>query len=162
MKKILLILMILFCAAAIFAEGTMEIGEITAQPRKYVGKSLLIGGEVTKISAIPFTDYQIQTVYDRTGTLAVLSPNARTIGETLSIEVGIVGFNTENIEDSTRRLADELSELLKMEGILSPQDAENLARGMALVLSRVLQAMDASLLGIEEEVKQDEPPGTSI
>lgn len=145
-----------FCAA----EGRMDIADIEAQPRKYVGKVVVIGGEITQVKNIPLSRFKIQSVYDGTGTLPVLTTKDRPVGSSLEIKVGIIGINTEGAEESSGPLVEDLTRFFEKEGWMTPEEAERSAIRISNVLRTLFRGLDFTLLGVEQE--NSGPDGTSV
>jgi len=133
------------------AEGRVDIAELESQPRKYVGSVITVGGEVTKVSRIPLSRFMLQSLYDGTGTLPVLTTVERLVGATLEIEVGIIGIDTENAEVSSGPLVEDLTRFFEKEGWMTPEEANRAAVRISNVLKTIFRGLDFTLMGVEQE-----------
>lgn len=142
------------------AEGRVDIAELESQPRKYVGNVITVGGEVTKVSRIPLSRFMLQSLYDGTGTLPVLTTVERPVGASLEIKVGIIGIDTENAEVSSGPLVEDLTRFFKKEGWMTPEEASRAAVRISNVLRTIFRGLDFTLMGVERE--SDAPAGHSV
>lgn len=157
MKKIISTLILFVLGSIAFANGTTDIADIQAQPRLYVGETLKIAGDVTQVRSIPLSDYELQSVYDGTGMLSLLTNIPRSVGDSLEPVVEIIGLNTEGAEEASDGLANSLARSLEEQGWLTPQEARNMAEKLDRGLKVILRAMDISLLGLEIPQEPDSP-----
>lgn len=135
--------------AAVIFTGCHTIGTIRDNPRDYVGRTVMLRGEVTTARSVPFVETSIITVEDRSGALAVLSDEAWTAGQRYRGRVRIAGIATDEVERDTAELVDEVAGFLTARGIVSPQRASRTARAVVEFASRVLTSLDVSLVAVE-------------
>jgi len=152
MKRLLLwIALLILAVGQIAASGTVDLAEIEANPRKYVGTSTAISGEITKITNVPFTDFQIQTLYDRTATMPLITVIPRSVGETFQGNAQIVGLNTQGAEGSSEKWVQNLADLFVRQKWMSPEEAEKTAQKLHALLVTLFRGMEVSLMAVEDD-----------
>jgi hypothetical protein len=150
-RTALMMIILLWCGttASALIFGT-EIETIRANPRRYVGETVRIVAEVTETRGVPFTELSLQKVYDRTGTLLILTSHDRTVGDRFRGRVKIYGVATEGAEEVSEQAVTGIADFLVDKDLVQRGDARRAARRVLRFLDQVLNAMDVSLFGVEE------------
>lgn len=148
-----------FCFAAIFLSlpvlafaslFSTDIADIEADPRLYVGQTIRLRGEVTESVALPLGGLSLQTVYDRTGSILLLSSQDRMVSDRVRVRASVVGINTERAvtasSDVLAAIADAIEPYVE-----DPERADRVAGIVSRALTRLLPATDSALFLVEKQ-----------
>lgn len=141
----------LFLTLTVVAVSAISIDRVRSDPRSYVGETVMIRGEVTESRRVLLFDVWLETVYDRTGTITVITSEPRDVSDRFREEVRIVGIQTEGAEDGAEGLTDALAEFLVDHEIVDRRQARSAARRIADFMSTVLPHFDTALFGVERD-----------
>lgn len=124
------------------------VDAIRDRPRDFVGRIVRLRGEVTDVRAIPLTEIRLVDVYDRTGTLLVITSDAFAVTDPFRGGVRIVGINTEGGPEAGAAATDAIADFLVAQGLVEREGAGRAAGRVEAFLARVLPAVDSAFFGI--------------
>lgn len=127
-----------------------SISDITGEPRTYVGETIRLRGEVTAAHKVPLMELWIETVYDKTGSLLVISRTEREAGARFRADVKIVGIATDDAESGGAKAAEAVADFLVEHELAERKAAGRSAEAVIRFLSTVLPHLDAAMFALEQ------------
>ncbi len=144
MKKIF----ILFVGITMMSCVT-KIGDLKLNPRKYAGQTVSVRGTISKIVTIPFTDYTIFEIRDKSDKIVVFSIQNHNKNDSLTIEAKVVAFDNNNLKQSTLETITAIEEFLIEKNLFSKEDVKKPAELIGNTISKALSILEATYFLME-------------
>ncbi len=128
---------------------TTTIINLKDNPQSYIGKSVKINGEITKIIKIPFTDYSLFEFKDKTGNILVFSLKDHVKGENLTITTKVIVYDSSEQEKSTKIIIDNIENFILETLKIDESKVKKISDLIAKAAVKILDSMNASYFLIE-------------
>jgi hypothetical protein len=137
-------------AAVLTAGCSTSVSALRGDPARYVGRTLSISGEVGRVIPIPFTEYSVYMLEDRSGSIPVFSNRERESGSRVMIRAEVVGYADTGDEREAERAAKSVREFLVKHELAGEESARRIADGIIGTVSRLQTALEGTYFLIEQ------------
>lgn len=149
-KTIVLFLILLF----VLASCATNISSIKKVPKKYLNKTVIIKGIITKVNAIPLTSLKIAEIYDKTDTVYVLTNKEVKKNKKRTFKGEIIPIGPRITKEKARFLQMKVAKFLVDNNLASPRESLKYARKIMEFLRKIVPKNELTLLMLDHKVKK--------
>lgn len=147
MKKLIIILF----AAGLFVSCATKIGDLKTNPEKYIGQTVIVRGEVTKLVKIPFTEYSFFEISDKSDNIIVFTLTDHTKGDLITFKAKVVGYDSTNAEASTLTVIDAVEEFILNSIKIDESKVKKTSEVIGRTLTKALELSSGTYLLLEQQ-----------
>ncbi|OQY38559.1 MAG: hypothetical protein B6229_05680 [Spirochaetaceae bacterium 4572_7] len=148
MKKIVIVVLLI----TLTMSCVTKISNLKSNPGKYAGNSVKISGVVTKLVKVPFTEYTFLELTDKSDNILIFSLNEHKKGQNTTISAKVIGYSSEDQQQSTLLVIGSIEQFLLDSGIFNEENVTKPAKKIGETISKALAAMDATYFLIEDNL----------
>jgi hypothetical protein len=126
-----------------------SVQTIRDDPQRFSGRTVTIAGTVGRAIPVPLTDYSVQTVSDRTGSVVVVAVTRRDRDQKARLRGRVVAFPEGKTVGKADAATREMTELLVESGVASKEGAQRAAERVLAVVSRIAAGLGSLFVIVE-------------
>ena len=134
----------------VLTAGCTTVSGIGNSPQHYAGKSVRIGGTVTRVLNVPLIGFSLYEFTDRTGSVTVVSGEERVKGESFVLRGKVAAFPASAADSAARETIDAVVDFLLENELAAADKAESAAQSVYGVIERAVRALGGIYFIVEE------------